>query len=37
MQTNILSCGDNLDVLRRHRLDAIFGLVCLDPPYKGRA
>ena len=32
MQTNVLSYGDNLDILRRYLPDAAVDLVYLDPP-----
>jgi hypothetical protein len=31
LSTNVLSCGDNLDILRRHP-EACAELVYLDPP-----
>ena len=33
MQTNVLSYGDNLDILRRYLPDASVVLVSLDPPF----
>ena len=33
MQTNVLSCGDNLDILRRYLPAASVDLVYLDPPF----
>ena len=33
MQTNVLSYGDNLDILRRSLPDASVDLVYLDPPF----
>ena len=33
MQTNVLSYGDNLDILRRYLPDASVDLVYLDPPF----
>ena len=33
MQTNVLYCGDNLDILRRYLPDAAVDLVYLDPPF----
>ena len=33
MQTNVLYCGDNLDILRRYLPDACIALVYLDPPF----
>jgi site-specific DNA-methyltransferase (adenine-specific) len=33
MQTNVLSYGDNLDILRRSLPDAAVDLVDLDPPF----
>jgi site-specific DNA-methyltransferase (adenine-specific) len=32
MQTNVLSYGDNLDILRRYLPDSAVDLVYLDPP-----
>jgi hypothetical protein len=32
MDTNVLSYGDNLDILRRYLPDAAVDLVELDPP-----
>ena len=33
MDTNVLSYGDNLDILRRYLPDAAIDLVYLDPPF----
>jgi site-specific DNA-methyltransferase (adenine-specific) len=33
MDTNVLSYGDNLDILRRYLLAATVDLVYLDPPF----
>jgi len=33
VQTNVLSYGDNLDILRRYLPDAAVDLVDLDPPF----
>ena len=33
LTTNVLSCGDNLDILRRYLPDAAVDLVELDPPF----
>jgi site-specific DNA-methyltransferase (adenine-specific) len=33
MQTNVLSYGDNLDILRRYLPAAAVDLVYLDPPF----
>ena len=33
MQTNVLSYGDNLDILRRYLPDGALDLVYLDPPF----
>ena len=33
MQTNVLSYGDNLDILRRYLPDASVDLVNLDPSF----
>ena len=33
LATNVLYCGDNLDILRRYLPDAAVDLVCLDPPF----
>jgi DNA modification methylase len=33
LATNVLYCGDNLDILRRYLLDAAVDLVYLDPPF----
>ena len=33
MQTNVLSCCANLDILRRYLPDASVDLVELDPPF----
>ena len=33
MQTNVLSYGDNLDILRRHLPETCVDLVYLDPPF----
>jgi 16S rRNA G966 N2-methylase RsmD len=34
MDKNVLYCGDNLDVLRRHIKDETVDIVYLDPPFK---
>jgi len=36
LPTNVLSYGDNLDILRRYLPDAAIDLVYLDPPYSNR-
>ena len=36
MQTNVLSYGDNLDILRRYLPAASVDLVSLDPPFNSR-
>jgi site-specific DNA-methyltransferase (adenine-specific) len=33
LATNLLSSGDNLDIMRRYLPDAAVDLVYLDPPY----
>jgi site-specific DNA-methyltransferase (adenine-specific) len=33
LATNLLSYGDNLDILRRYLPDAAVDLVSLDPPF----
>ena len=33
LATNVLSCGDNLDILRRYLPDVAVDLVYLDPPF----
>ena len=33
LATNVLYCGDNLDILRRYLPDAAVDLVYLDPPF----
>jgi hypothetical protein len=33
LATNVLSYGDNLDILRRYLPDAAIDLVGLDPPF----
>ena len=33
MHTNVLSYGENPDILRRYLPDAAVDLVCLDPPF----
>jgi hypothetical protein len=33
LATNVLSCGDNLEILRRYLPDAAVDLVELDPPF----
>ena len=33
MDTNLLSYGDNLDILRRHLPETCVDLVDLDPPF----
>ena len=33
LATNVLSSGDNLDILRRYLPDASVDLVYLDPPF----
>ena len=33
LATNVLSCGDNLDILRRYLPDADVNLISLDPPF----
>jgi len=33
MLTNVLYCGDNLDILRRYLPDAAVDLVYLDPAF----
>jgi 16S rRNA G966 N2-methylase RsmD len=33
LATNVLSYGDNLDILRRHLPDAAVDLAYLDPPF----
>ena len=33
LATNVLSYGDNLDILRRYLLDAAVDLVYLDPSF----
>ena len=33
LATNVLSYGDNLDILRRYLPDASVDLISLDPPF----
>ena len=33
LATNVLYCGDNLDILRRYLPDASVDLIYLDPPF----
>jgi len=33
LATNLLSHGDNLDILRRYLPETCVDLVCLDPPF----
>ena len=37
LATNVLSYGDNLDILRRYLPDAVVDLVDLDPPFNSIA
>jgi site-specific DNA-methyltransferase (adenine-specific) len=36
LATNVLSYGDNLDILRRYLPDAAVDLVYVDPPFNSK-